>query len=417
LRELKLPPGKGTPRELVVRNQRRRLFAATVAAVAEKGYDETSVADLIELSGVSRASFYRLFGDKRDCFEATVAEILGAAVAALRAACAEFQGEAKARVGVEELVEMVVAQPAAARVCLVESYAAGDGARTAVEAAADALEELVAETFAAEEAEEMPAGIVSGVVGGFYKVLHTRLHRDAEWELRDLAPALLEWMTGYRPPPEPLRAPRRRTRAASEPPFSGRDRGERILRALATEVAASGYAGAKVADVAARAEVSLSTFYLHFEGKHDALLAALDSSGAQMLAATMPGARRAPSWPQAVRVALESMCGFLAAEPEFAVLRTVEVYAAGPRAIELRDRLGDEFLAALVALPFDDLPQPEPLVLEAIAGAVYGLLYRQVRASGTESIPALAPLLTYIALAPFLGPDRACEVANGDRRR
>src|SRR5258708_1082406 len=39
LRERKLPPGRGTPREEAERNQRERLFAAMVATVAEKGYE------------------------------------------------------------------------------------------------------------------------------------------------------------------------------------------------------------------------------------------------------------------------------------------------------------------------------------------------------------------------------------------
>src|ERR1044072_3298120 len=61
-------PGRGTPREEAERNQRERLFAAMVATVAEKGYEATTVADLVELSGVSRSAFYRHFDDKQGCF-------------------------------------------------------------------------------------------------------------------------------------------------------------------------------------------------------------------------------------------------------------------------------------------------------------------------------------------------------------
>ncbi|HEX6601203.1 MAG TPA: TetR/AcrR family transcriptional regulator [Solirubrobacterales bacterium] len=412
-----LPPGQGTSRALVASNQRRRLFAATIAAVSERGYDETSVADLVALSGVSRATFYRHFSDKRDCFEAALEEMLRLAVERIRDRCDGVAGKGKAEAAVEELIHLVTWQRAAARVCLVESYAAGNAARTALEAAVASFEELVAETLADDRGTEpMPDGIVRAIVGGFYKILHSRLYSGTEAELPGLAPALLVWMTGYCPPPHPLRAPRARLPAASPPPFSGRDRPERILRALAAEVAANGYAGTKVADVAARAGVSLSTFYLHFEGKRDALMAALDSSGAQMLAAAIPAARRAPSWPLAVRAALDSMCGFLAAEPDFAALRAVEVYAAGPEAMALRDRAVSDLFQALFALPCEDPPRPDPLVLEAIAGSIYGLLYRQLRGSGASAVPEIAPLLTYVSLAPLLGAERASEVANGPRR-
>ena len=70
-----LRPGRGTPREEAERNQRERLFAATVATVAEKGYEATTVADLVKLSGVSRSAFYRHFEDKQECF-LTAAEAL-----------------------------------------------------------------------------------------------------------------------------------------------------------------------------------------------------------------------------------------------------------------------------------------------------------------------------------------------------
>ena len=43
-----------------------------VATVAEKGYEATTVADLVELSGVSRSAFYRHFADKQACFLAAI---------------------------------------------------------------------------------------------------------------------------------------------------------------------------------------------------------------------------------------------------------------------------------------------------------------------------------------------------------
>src|ERR1700742_623000 len=72
LRDRKLRPGRGMPREEAERNQRERLFAAMVATVAEKGYEATTVADLVNLSGVSRSAFYRHFDDKQACFLAAV---------------------------------------------------------------------------------------------------------------------------------------------------------------------------------------------------------------------------------------------------------------------------------------------------------------------------------------------------------
>ncbi len=76
LRERQLRPGRGTPRPEAERNQRERLFAAIVATVAEKGYEATTVADLVKLSGVSRSAFYRHFEDKQACFLAAVEAVV-----------------------------------------------------------------------------------------------------------------------------------------------------------------------------------------------------------------------------------------------------------------------------------------------------------------------------------------------------
>src|ERR1700679_761109 len=81
LRERKLRPDPGAPREDVVANQKERLFGAMVAVVAEKGYRATTVADLAAVSGVSSRTFYDLFADKQACFLATMEAIIGAAIA------------------------------------------------------------------------------------------------------------------------------------------------------------------------------------------------------------------------------------------------------------------------------------------------------------------------------------------------
>jgi AcrR family transcriptional regulator len=67
-----LPPGKhGLSRDFVTRNQRERLAAGTIAAVAEKGYRDTGVTAISAAAGVSRRTFYSYFRDKEECFLST----------------------------------------------------------------------------------------------------------------------------------------------------------------------------------------------------------------------------------------------------------------------------------------------------------------------------------------------------------
>src|SRR6202000_146616 len=83
LRDRRLPPGRSGDREAARCEQRARLFAALVASCARKGYEATSVEDLLQASGVSRATFYEQFDDKLSCFRAAEDEILTGAIAAI----------------------------------------------------------------------------------------------------------------------------------------------------------------------------------------------------------------------------------------------------------------------------------------------------------------------------------------------
>jgi AcrR family transcriptional regulator len=64
-----LPRGRNAaPRQIVWESQRERLLGAMADAVAEKGYANVAVADVIERAGVSRKTFYEQFENKQECF-------------------------------------------------------------------------------------------------------------------------------------------------------------------------------------------------------------------------------------------------------------------------------------------------------------------------------------------------------------
>jgi AcrR family transcriptional regulator len=65
----RLPRGSSSlPRDVVELEQRKRIVLGTAKVVAEHGYAEASVAQIIAQAGVSRATFYELFRDKEECF-------------------------------------------------------------------------------------------------------------------------------------------------------------------------------------------------------------------------------------------------------------------------------------------------------------------------------------------------------------
>lgn len=411
LKERRLHPGSGTPRSEVVRNQRERLFGAIVAAVSEQGYEATTVADVVKISGVSRSAFYSHFSNKAECLAAAAAELIDPTLRAL--ADGEVHGRSPdgARGVFERLIALVHSQPAAARVWLVELHAAGAAGEEVADRGFRALAELAAEAEGDGEGRRVSSDLLPILVGGVRKLLHTRLYRNRVGELPDLSPGLWRWLNSVEPPPRPL-APRRQ-RPAPGAQFEGYTPAERVARAVASVVAEKGFGAMSTDDIAGRAAISLSTFYDHFADKRDAVLAALEMSGAQIMALAVPAARRAGDWEQGVRALFEVMCAYFAAEPAMAQLALVGVYGAGPQALARRDRVIDS-LTEMLAPGFEANPEAPAVSGEAAAATVYALMREQVRREGARSLPTVVPLATYVTLVGFVGPERACEVANGD---
>jgi AcrR family transcriptional regulator len=415
LRDRRLQPGVGRSRAATERNQRERLFAALTAVVAERGYEATTVADVVGLSGVSRSSFYRHFEDKQECFVAAVDALIGPALERLAADEDAVADEAQARQGFIGLLERVAAQPAAAKMCLVEIYAAGPQAAALHDAIFDGMADLAGRMFERIPGREgMPEELVRGLVGGVHKAVYTRLLRDEAAALPEAAHGLWEWMLCVPPPPGPLRPARRRwlrprsfedRQATSNPP-------DRVLRALAAVVAEHGYQETTVAEIVDRAHTSQRTFYKSFEDKEAAMVAALDAASAQMMAAALPAFRRGHGWAGSVRDTQEAMFRFAALEPEYGRLGAVEMYAAGRPALEQREAV-TEGMEGLLAAGFELAPEAPALAPEAIGGALYAMLYDFVKAHGPERLPELLPAAAYITLSPFLGAEEAYAVAVG----
>jgi AcrR family transcriptional regulator len=414
LKKRKLHPGSGMPRSEVLRNQRERLFGAIVAVVSEKGYEATTVADVIEVCGVSRSDFYKHFANKAECLAAAADALLEPTVRTLEEA-REGGGGDPERV-FREFVDLVLSEPAASRACFVELHAAGEAGEAVADRGFEALTLTVERMDAGRPADErLGPELVRALVGGLRKVIHTRLYRGREQELESIAPELWSWLASVRPPPRLLEVPRRQ-RAGARARFEGYTPGERIARAVAAVVAEKGYPAMSTDDIAAEAAISLSTFYEHFADKRDAVVAALEMSGAQILASAVPAARRAGDWEEGVRALYEVICAYFVADPEMARLATVGVYGAGPRALARRDRVIDS-LAEMLAPAFEASPGVPMAAAEAAGATVYSLMRDQVRRSGPQSLGAVVPLATYVTLVGFVGPERACAVANGDGRR
>ncbi len=190
----RLPRGRhGLPRRFIVHNQRERMLLAVAEAVAEQGYAATTVADIIARARLSRRTFYEHFADKEECFLAAYDTVVEQLLAAVGQAYEQGDGwTQKVHDGLETFLAYLAAEPAFARMCIVEVVAAGPEARSRRDAAmrvfVDFLEPGRAE---APKGVEAPALASEIVVGGIYEIIYSRLQRDAANELIEMLPDLL----------------------------------------------------------------------------------------------------------------------------------------------------------------------------------------------------------------------------------
>jgi AcrR family transcriptional regulator len=416
LRERRLKPGPGRSREDVEASQRERLFGAMVACVSEQGYAATKLDDLVELSGVSTASFYRLFASKEACFLAATEQMLEAALAVAKVDGPGTWDE-RVRGALSAAAELVVSQPAAAKMLLIDSYAAGPEVMAAIDRAASELQRrAVALAAEAPGGSDLPDEVPAALVGAVQELARDRLRRGRARTLPKLMEYVAEVALAYRPPTEPLtyggRLPRPHPETLEVPGAA-----ERAIRALAVVAEEQGYPAVTVDDVVKRAAMSPTTFYAEFADKREVMLAAIDSAGAQMAAATLPAFRRNPDWPAALRIAFMDLLAYLASRPALARLVFVEAYAGGPEALQRREE-ALEPLTALLAPGRSGGADLPPVTGEVLWAAIIALIGQQIRESEAHSLPALEPTLTFLASCPYLGSEGATAAARGgDRSR
>jgi AcrR family transcriptional regulator len=114
---------------LHARPARERLLEAMLVVSGELGYEQVAVRHVIERAKTSRATFYKHFDDREDCFTQAhrdAAEWLyRRLVGAARRQPSWREG---LRAALAELLEFCANQPAIAKALLVEAHAAGERA-------------------------------------------------------------------------------------------------------------------------------------------------------------------------------------------------------------------------------------------------------------------------------------------------
>jgi AcrR family transcriptional regulator len=408
-----------------------------VEAASARGYRGATVSRVVELAGVSRATFYEHFSGREDCFLAAYRLKVDEVGAALRAAAgAGGQRDLPAAV-LDVLLAALAADPAGARLVLLEALATPAATRAEHEDLIAEVERLTA-GFLDEQAAvaiQIPAAALFVGVG---HVLGARVLARAAGDLPRLLADLSRWIDAYRlpdgVPPLPQRRWRElgrfaklvepdagaelsllpRGRSALPADIAAQARRERLLDATARVAAEGGYSSLTVERIAAAARVPRTAFYSHFEGKDEAFLAAQTHGLQGAIAVAAAEYSPAAPWPRRVWKAVGALLEYVGENPDYARLDFVESFAAGPAAIDNRHE-NQMVFALFLEDGYRQSPQAGDLprvCSEAIAGAVFGLMRSLVIEERTERMLSLRPAVVYTILAPFIGPGEAVDLVQ-----
>jgi AcrR family transcriptional regulator len=163
--------------------QRQRMVDAVVEAVAQKGYAEMTVADVVSGAGVSRRTFYEHFDDKLDCFLAAYEELSEVVLREVERAVAAAPPRERLRAGLSAYLQGLADRPLAARVLIIDILGAGPRALE--------VRECMRERWAASyRGVSQDEDVLRALVGGIAELVQARLLAGEADRLPELVPTL-----------------------------------------------------------------------------------------------------------------------------------------------------------------------------------------------------------------------------------
>jgi AcrR family transcriptional regulator len=190
-----LPAGRhGFSREQVAHHQRERLIAALAEAVAEKGYAAVTLTDIVKQAKVSRRVFYANFEGKEQCFLSAF-EVVVDHLRELIVAAVEGIGNwpQQAIAATRAVLGFLASEPDLARLCLVESRAAGPAVAARLNEAVGEMAPLLRQGRAERpEGKRLPDSTEDSTIGSLVSLIHRKIAAGEAVQLEQLLPDCAE---------------------------------------------------------------------------------------------------------------------------------------------------------------------------------------------------------------------------------
>jgi AcrR family transcriptional regulator len=439
-RRVRAALGAESQRGVVKLSQRQRLLQAMIELSAKSGYQEVSIAQLCAGAGVSPVTFYEEFADKEEVLLAAYRTCAEGVFGPMRAALFNGNTVEIPRRALGGMLQAIARDPEAARIVFVEALGGGGRMLQERTQAFGRFERRVHQFMERLPKDAMTLDVpVSAVAGALRHIVSRHLRTHAEDRLSSRLEDGLVWLYSYLRPAgsEPWStSPRALLEQASapQPPTAGASRAERLPRgrhglpaslvarsqrtriiyATAEVTMQKGYAATKVNDIVAAARVAKPVFYRYFQDKQHAFLEAQQFPTQYILDRCADAYFTADEWPDRVWRCLQTLLELIVSNPAISHLRLVECYAAGPEAIRRAEDITRSFTMFLhEGYRYGrEAASPPRLTSEAIAGAVFEIVQRQVGEGNFATLQAYLPQLAYLTLTPFTGAEQAIELVE-----
>lgn len=189
----------------------------------------------------------------------------------------------------------------------------------------------------------------------------------------------------------------------------------RLAVAMAESLAEAGYVGTPVAAVLRRAGVSRETFYQLYDDKLSCFLEALDFIGEILMGELVASLEGSDDPLARAERAIDRYLATIVEQPAYARLFLVEVYAAGPAAVQRRAALQARVVDALADL-LGARTKPARFACQAYVAAVSSLVTLPVLVGDHDAVRALRrPLVAHLRTLVDEGPLRPRKPRPRDR--
>jgi AcrR family transcriptional regulator len=154
--------------------------------------------------------------------------------------------------------------------------------------------------------------------------------------------------------------------------------------------------------------MSTEAFHRQFADKEACYLAVLDQLVAEARTWVADSLAASDSWPQAVRRALGAFTEHLLANPALRQVAFVHVFEVGPAMVAEMTR-SIEGLTGALAEQGPVARHGGAVTRDAVTGALWAIVASSAGSVRCSRLPGLSDHLSYVVLAPYIGPRAAIE--------